>query len=248
MSGAALGWAKVQSAPGVIAKAVLVCLADYADHEGVAWPSVPVLAKEVQVSQRTIQRTLRALEAEGLIETDVGTRQDGGRTSNRYRLAMTPVTVCHPPVTESHRPPVTGVTPPVTLLSPANDPPLEPTPSDEGVRALAKVSFEDWWSAYPAKIGKRTAAAAFEKAVRRIRQTGERDAQAVLTAGLHRSRASAQWNDPTYRPPNPATWLDQDRWLDEYAPAAGQRFSTDPPVITDPALRARHEALLRRTA
>ena len=49
------------------AKLLLIVLADYANDEGMAWPSVRTLTDEVEKQDRQIQRALRKLEEEGLI-------------------------------------------------------------------------------------------------------------------------------------------------------------------------------------
>lgn len=55
---------------------VLVGLANHADDDGCnAWPSVATLARYCRVSERTIQRALKQLEADGLILVE---RQSGG--------------------------------------------------------------------------------------------------------------------------------------------------------------------------
>lgn len=73
--------------------------------------------------------------------------------------------------------------------------------------ALAKPNgFARFWEAYPHKVGKRAAETAYDRALRRA------DAAAIL-AGVGRAGASRQWGEGFI--PNPATWLNQDRWLDE---------------------------------
>lgn len=47
---------------------VLLALADYANEDGLAWPSVPTLAKKARLSERSVRRALRALESLGEIE------------------------------------------------------------------------------------------------------------------------------------------------------------------------------------
>lgn len=182
MSGAALGWAKAQIAPSMIAKAVLICLADYADAEGVAWPAVPSLAKEVQVSDRTVQRALRSLEKEGLLTKEDRTRKDGGQTSNGYRLALTVLT----PGDNLSPAPRQDVTPPVTLLSPANDPQENHLPSDEGKkRARSKTK--------PSPSLSPEAAAIWDAAPRIARQRSSQDEVAVaLLAAVGRGHDPAR--------------------------------------------------------
>ncbi|KFI97842.1 helix-turn-helix domain-containing protein [Bifidobacterium stellenboschense] len=49
------------------AKLLLIVLADYANDDGMAWPSVATMAQEVEKSERSIQLLLRKLEKTGLI-------------------------------------------------------------------------------------------------------------------------------------------------------------------------------------
>ncbi|WP_161849095.1 helix-turn-helix domain-containing protein [Frankia sp. ACN1ag] len=78
-------------APGVsvrACRAVLVALVVFVDRDSWsgAWPAVATLAERAEVSIRTARRALRALEAAGVIVTEVG----GGRRSSRYRLVRPP--------------------------------------------------------------------------------------------------------------------------------------------------------------
>lgn len=83
--------------------------------------------------------------------------------------------------------------------------------------ARARMEFhENFWPAYPNKVGKPEAERAFAKARRRA------PLDAIL-AGLERYRAKTddrQWC-------NPATWLNQDRWNDQ--PAAVVPAARGPP-------------------
>lgn len=231
MSGAALGWAKSVRAPNAMAKAVLVSLADYADQSGIAWPAIPRLAQEVQASDRTVQRALRSLEEVGLIFTEKRDRQDGGQTSNGYRLAMPPGDNLTPaPVTSCHPPGDTHVTPPVTPVSPPYEPPLELKASDEA-STRAGSDFDQFWAAYPAKVGKKAALRAWQKAK-------DRPPLPEVLLALDRYRrtkpADRDWC-------HPSTWLNEGRWEDgEIAPTGGNPNAVPPAAVFDgpPGLRA----------
>jgi hypothetical protein len=60
-------------------------------------------------------------------------------------------------------------------------------------------------------VAKPKAREAFARAMKRI--NGGRDPMAVVMAGLERAKASRKWQEGFI--PNPATWLNQDRWDDE---------------------------------
>lgn len=64
--------------------------------------------------------------------------------------------------------------------------------------------FADFWSAYPEKVGKGAAESAWKKL--------KPDLQTVLKA-IEAQRKSEKWLGGYI--PNPATWLNQKRWLDE---------------------------------
>ncbi len=219
MSGFAVGWAKGQIAPSVTAKAVLVALADYADQDGVAWPAVARLATEVQVSERTAQRAIRALEEAGLVKREPTTRGDGGQTSNRYRLALPPCQSDTPPVSICQGEGVAIVTPPVTTVSPPYELPLEPKASDEAF-AHDSDGFCAWWEVYPRKVGKGRARKAYVSALKKV-------SAEILLNTLTAYRFG---DDPKFIP-HPATWLNDERWTDEAAAPAiapSRRQDADP--------------------
>lgn len=68
-------------------------------------------------------------------------------------------------------------------------------------------AFERFWDVYPKKVGKKNAQKAFEKV--------KVDVQVLIDA-VERQKKSSQWcKDNGQYIPNPATWLNQERWLDE---------------------------------
>jgi hypothetical protein len=62
---------------------VLLALADWSNDGGFSWPSITVLAKKTRVSERTVQRSITALE--GLLELKVFD-STGGRNTNEYQI------------------------------------------------------------------------------------------------------------------------------------------------------------------
>jgi hypothetical protein len=82
-------WAKAQKCPSARAKAVLICLAPYADAEGMAWAAIDVLVIETELKiARTVQRGLADLKAAGLIEETGETKVFKGRIYPIYRLPL----------------------------------------------------------------------------------------------------------------------------------------------------------------
>lgn len=87
MSNEAINWAFRQKVPST-EKFVLVVLADYADEEGSCFPGQKRIAEKVGGSERTVRRSLKSLEARGLIRRERRSRGDGSRSSDRYVLPV----------------------------------------------------------------------------------------------------------------------------------------------------------------
>ena len=82
---------------------VLLAIADFANYEGTAWPSVTTLAEKCSMTKRTILRAIARLEEQGYLE-----RKRRQRTSNLYQIIcdrLTPIDDKLSPmgVTESHQ-------------------------------------------------------------------------------------------------------------------------------------------------
>lgn len=67
---------------------LLLLMADYANEQGVCWPSVRRLADEMACSMRTVQRAIEALVEHGVMTVVARKTPAGRQTSNFYRLAM----------------------------------------------------------------------------------------------------------------------------------------------------------------
>lgn len=82
----ALAW-KLQTGSATM-KAVLVAVANYADEEGVCWPSQEQLSADTELSRHTIMRAMDALEELGLLSRERRHRGDGSRTSDLIMLDL----------------------------------------------------------------------------------------------------------------------------------------------------------------
>ena len=88
MSWKASAWAKTVKAGNPAAKAVLLCLADYADENHTCWPAQETLADESEQSVRSVRRHLEHMESDGLLRRVPRYDKRGYRTSDRYVLAV----------------------------------------------------------------------------------------------------------------------------------------------------------------
>ncbi len=94
-------------------KLVLMALADACDDDGYCWPSIPTLARKTCLDDRSTQRILNQLKADGLLQTERRFRQDGSPTSNGYRLTLDPPgDILSPPLPAACHQVVTPVSPP----------------------------------------------------------------------------------------------------------------------------------------
>ena len=66
--------------------AVYLYLRGRANKEGVCWPAISTIARELKMSQSTIRRALRDLVREGFLVIEGRQRENGTDSSNRYVL------------------------------------------------------------------------------------------------------------------------------------------------------------------
>jgi len=115
---------------------------------------------------------------------------------------------------------------PGAFLPPVDKPPFEALPDPEEafqasgstfrLEALAPTrTVEQWfegtfWPLYPRKVGKGAARAAAK------RKAKTPEIRVAIIAGLKKQLPAMAEKDPEYIP-HPATWLNQERWLDEVA-------------------------------
>ena len=62
-------------------------LKDRADKDGKCWPAIKPIARELNLSPSTVKRALNDLCQAGLLTKETRWRENGGLTSNLYRLS-----------------------------------------------------------------------------------------------------------------------------------------------------------------
>lgn len=67
---------------------VYIYLADRASKDGICWPSIPTISKDLKLSESTTRRALKDLRQAGLIHTEQRYRENGGNSSLQYTLEL----------------------------------------------------------------------------------------------------------------------------------------------------------------
>ena len=109
-----------------------------------------------------------------------------------------------------------NLSPSTGTLSPTTDNPPEGEdnvdgPDEQPKKSLLERRFDEFWAAYPKKVGKKAAWNAWKK----VKPDAELFDK-IMTA-IGRAKATWQWQRENGRYiPNPKTWLNEGRWDDEY--------------------------------
>jgi hypothetical protein len=131
MSFQLMAWAVEQTTGSATRKAVLLALANRANHDtGECYPSIARLARETEMHPRTVQRALNDLIDGGWIARETRTRENGSDTSSNYRFP-------HVTPADDTAPPPPGTAPPsprqTATLPPAQRHPQNLEVNQEGV-------------------------------------------------------------------------------------------------------------------
>lgn len=146
MSFTALAWAANQRPGNLAAKMVLLCLANFADEHGCAYPSTAAIADFGGMDHKTATAALDRLAAAGLI-ADTGEREGHTKQIKVYRLALEslPKTEASPAkATRKRKPPVSSVKAPQKRCTDTIREPIPvQTTSSQGERASEKQDQPD---------------------------------------------------------------------------------------------------------
>ena len=202
MSIRAMSWAWEQATTSSGAKLVLLALADHANDDGVCWPGMKRIAEKCGMSSRQVSNHVTGLEECGLISTSRRCRDDHKYSTYLYQLNLAS-SGSGVPVGQrksaSSGPAEVGFRAEPSVENRQLEPSLSSSSVDDG--------FEQFWTIYPRKVGKGAALKAWKKA-RKTASSEQIIAACNLYAALRRTE------DPQYTA-HPATWLNQERWLDE---------------------------------
>jgi DNA-binding transcriptional regulator YhcF (GntR family) len=212
------------------AKVIFAVLLRRQGDNGEAWPGYERLADDAGISKMSAIRATQELEKNGLIEVTI--RGGGMKKTNHYKLPET-VTNCDSlepkTVTKSDSKQSQNVTEKgnklllETVTNCDRNRDIQERQSRESLKNKHDNSFERFWSAYPRKIAKTAAMKAWKK----IKPSPEL-ITTILTA-VNIQRESDQWTkDSGMFIPYPATWLNQERWLDEVQITKGAYIPAKP--------------------
>lgn len=130
----------------------------------------------------------------------------------------------HVPETSAHRAGLHNITKPNITIQDSTIPPLPPQGGSAGEAKTDVYTerFQEFWKAYPRKIGKDAALKAFKK------RKPSAELTASMIAAIEKQKRSEQWTkDNGQYIPNPATWLNQGRWEDELPePTAAPNYNS----------------------
>lgn len=174
-----------------------------------AFPSLALLAKDCVCSIDTVRRAIRRLEVVGAVLVVPRYRPDGGRSSNAYHLAGdTPLApVPEPPLADTPPGPLAPVPGQEVENSLERENP-KTKPSRDLVLATPPADlFEQFWQAYPRKVGKPPARKAFTHALIDV-DVGD------IASGLRAWCSYWTLRGEEEFIPHPTTWLNQQRWND----------------------------------
>jgi hypothetical protein len=192
---------------------IYALIARYADNDTLqAFPSRETLAKRAGCHVKSVDRAITELQTVGaLIKSH--RRSGDAYQSNLYTVRRIPGHLRTPesPGGDTTVPRVgtreslggdTGVA--LTITTELEPEELEPLND-------INAQFNDFWSVYPRKKGKGQARKAFEKAL-------EKTDIATILHGVAAYVAYGDMDDPQFIA-HPSTWLNGERWEDEYAEA-----------------------------
>jgi len=153
-------------------KLVLIKLADNASDQGECWPSVPYIAEQCEISERSVQNHIKQLVEDGLVSVEERKSSNGLNRTNVYKLNLRTGANAAPsgaqaaPGGESPAPggepaaPVSGAgaAPGISHLSePVNEP-------------VNENLFDQAWALYPKRAGGNSKSAALKAWDARVRE------------------------------------------------------------------------------
>lgn len=172
-----------------------LALADFANDEGTCFPSQKTLALKARTTEQWVSTSIRQMVKDGLLE--VIARGNGRGNASMYRLLKGQTQFGENEKGETQSPESPNVEQISTYYKNRNEPSIK-----------HDVGFDEFWSKYPRKVAKVAAKNVFVS----IMKKDDRPALDDLLIAVDKY---AQLGLEIKYVAHPATWLRQQRWLDE---------------------------------
>ena len=210
MSLESIVWAYQQEVGNPYSKAILVCLADMANHEHVCWPGINHICKRTELCRRTVINHIKKLESTGFISKTVRGGDGEGRKSNLYTINVGQSVSVTRGQCASPAPPRASEVGQCASPAPESTINLSIESKPTGQKS-ADASFDRFWSAYPKKVDKLRARKAWK------RKKLDSKADMLIKDVEARLKSDFKWikNKGKYIP-MPTTYLNGERWEDEF--------------------------------
>src|SRR6056297_3110288 len=206
-------------------KLVLIGIANHHGDAG-AWPSVARLAGYSNMSERRVQQAIKALQVSG----ELTVKKGGGAGVGKYKTNLYWINVKCPPNCSGF--PQSSQTKPASPMESQTKPaslqdetrfalevkPSVTKPIEEPVIEPTLNSWEEFWRLYPRGEGKAQAREAYKKALRKVTHDYLLDRLKAYIA--HNKKHDIKFAHAT-------TWLNQERWEDEYDAPSGSVWDTE---------------------
>jgi hypothetical protein len=189
-------------------------------ENGKSWPGLRLIAKDAGITKPTVIEAISKLRAAGLIEVE----NRGNGRCNHYMISQKsgqePL-----PVKDFDRSNIFTTGGQETLPEAVKK--LYCNRKNHLIESLTRGDddgFSHFWKAYPRRVGKGAARKIWQKI------KPDEDLLCRMIAAVERQKLSAQWQkDGGQYIPHPSTWLNHERWEDEYQTEADP---TDTPTFT----------------
>ncbi|HEO9032523.1 TPA: helix-turn-helix domain-containing protein [Serratia marcescens] len=153
-------------------KLVLLKLADNASDQGECWPSVPYIAEQCEISERSVQNHIQQLVKDGLVRIEKRLAENGLNRSNVYHITLSasgaapapygaaPAPYGAAPAPGGESPAPGGGAAPAPRISqsfePVNESPPNPQEGDDASAPdKSKIKYQDVADAYNEILGDR---------------------------------------------------------------------------------------------
>lgn len=182
------------------AKVVLLALASYSNSRGECFPSRSLLAEKSCTSVRSVVTALQWLEANEFIQI-----KHRGGSSNFYVITSMEEEMSDDTRAKSAH----EVDSNISKIDFSKGNKTITTTRAKSAHPRDTPLFSAFWQAYPRRIGKGAARAAFERA------TKFADANDLVQAAIKFSEHCQETGKEPQYIPHPSTWLNQERWEDD---------------------------------